>query len=86
MLSKAGYRCQYCGRHAFDGVVAGKRRAFRMVVDHQHPVHLGGQSYRYANSTPACWSCNLLKAGLTRSAFETELKSLAEAVVRNRKI
>jgi len=83
ILTRAGYRCEYCGRSA-PAIYRerGRRTAVRMLVDHQQPPVRGGASYTFSNRVPACWSCNLLKPSLPRDVFEPELRSLAEAVVR----
>ena len=46
ILTRAGFRCAYCGRSAFEiHQERGKRSALRMVVDHREPVRAGGKSY-----------------------------------------
>lgn len=82
ILTRAGHRCEYCGRDAMEIYRSrGRRTAVRMIIDHEQPPKRGGTSYTFANSEPACWSCNLLKSGLPRPIFEHELRSLAAAVM-----
>jgi 5-methylcytosine-specific restriction endonuclease McrA len=83
IITRAAYECEYCGRNA--NAIHRERRgrtAVRMVVDHEQPPRRGGTSYTFANSVPACWSCNHLKSGLPRALFEEELLSLASAVMQ----
>jgi 5-methylcytosine-specific restriction endonuclease McrA len=81
VLTKAGFRCEYCGRNAFE--VFRERRgrsALRMVVDHCEPLRRSQDGYVFMNCVAACWSCNHLKGGMPRFLFEEELKSLGRAV------
>ena len=81
ILTKAGFRCEYCGRNAFDVFKERRRRsALRMVVDHCEPVRRNQGGYVFMNCVAACWSCNHLKGGMPRFLFEEELKSLTRAV------
>jgi len=56
---------------------AGRRYRSRLAVT----LTLYPRSYAFANSVPACWSCNHLKGEFPRAFFESELPSLARAVV-----
>jgi HNH endonuclease len=83
VLTRANFRCAYCGRSAFEiHEERGQRSALRMVVDHRDPVRTGGKSYIFTNSVAACWSCNHLKGEMPSFFFKQELLSLARAVVR----
>lgn len=87
VLTRAAYRCEYSGRSATEIYRSrGCRTAVRMIIDHEQPPKRGRSSYTFANSVPACWSCDLLKSGLPRQVFEQELHSLAAAVTREQKL
>lgn len=78
-----GYSCAYCGRNASRvWQDEGETRTLWLVVDHLVAQSRGGAPCSFANSVPACWSCNTLKGPLPRSAFEHELTSLARSFLK----
>lgn len=59
VFARDGFRCRYCGVMAGDAV---------LVVDHQHPVALGGRN-NFDNLISACEECNQGKSDTQIPSF-----------------
>jgi len=82
IFNRDGYTCSYCSRSTWE-VEAEQGRGLRFELDHIAPrARLGDEcdDFDAGSITTACRSCNVLKGQMDITRFETELRSLANAV------
>lgn len=78
IFARDGYSCAYCRRQGF-AFHEVHRRALWLVVDHITAVGQVRNTFEFANSATACWTCNTIKGPLPVPAFEAELDALVDA-------
>ena len=84
VFNRDAYTCQYCLRTAWDAY-ADLGRTLRFELDHRMAkARLARRDdFDPTNILVACRSCNVVKGQMDVDRFLLELRSLAEAVVRN---